>query len=140
MSQIYFYSSSPLTDLIQSTLLDSSRSGSVMTLPCRIFLKKAKSSLFILEKGSLSGAASGGRLGPSAPVCRFPQWPPNCHELLGRNRLQGLTGESLAVAVGAKVLCGLRCLSAALRFAVLPNMTGEVVIRVSNTVCRKEVE
>lgn len=141
MSQIYFQQSSPLTVLSQSTLLDSSRSGSVMALPGSIFLKKAKSSWVILEKGSLSGAATGDGLGPSAPVCSFWQRTPNCHEVLGRNRLQGLRGEYLSVALDEKVLCGLRCLRHALRFTALwkiPTMTGEIVCRVGNTGCREE--
>lgn len=83
-----------------------------MVLPGRIFLKVAKSSGVILEKGSLSGAAAGHGSGLSAPVCSFRQQTSNCHEVVGRNGLQRFTGESLAVAVDEKVICGLRCLRA----------------------------
>lgn len=109
-------------------------------LPGRIVLKKLKSSGVILEKGSLSGAAAGEGVGPSAPVCSFRQESPNGHEVAGSNLLQGLTSECVAAAGDEKVL---RCLRAALSFSVLwkiPTITGEIVCSVGKTGCRKEVE
>lgn len=99
----------------------------MMARPGRIFLKKAKSSWVILEKGSLSGAAARDGSGLSAPVCSVRQQTPNCHELAGRNGLRRPTGESLAVAVNEKVLWRLRLLRAILSLSVLwkiPAMTG----------------
>lgn len=58
---------SPLTDFSQSSLLDSTRSGSVMALPGSVFLKKVKSSTVTLEKGSLCGAAAGDHADPPGP-------------------------------------------------------------------------
>ncbi len=114
-----FKQSSPLTDLSQSTLLASSRSGSVMALPGRIFLKKAKSSWVILEKGSLSGAAAGDGLDPSVPACSFRLQTPECHRVLGRNGLWGPTGENIALAVDEQVPWGPKCLRAALSLSDL---------------------
>lgn len=74
--------------------------------------------------------AAGDGLGPSAPACSFRQQTPNCHEVVGRNGLPGSTGETLPVAVGEKVLRGLRCLRAVLSLSVLwkiPAITGEIV-------------
>lgn len=113
-----------------------------MALPGNVFLKKATSSSVTLEKGSLSGAPFEDGLVPPASVCSFQRWTPKCHEVLGRNLLQGLAGEYLSVAAQtAKVRRGLRCLSAALRFTALwrtPTMTGVIVCNVGNIGCRKE--
>lgn len=110
-----------------------------MALPGNVFLKKAKSSSVTLEKGSLSGAPFEDGLESPASVCSFQRWTLKCHEVLGRNLLQGLAGEYLSVAAQtAKVRRGLRCLSAALRFTALlrtPTMTGVIV---GNIGCRME--
>lgn len=112
----------------------------MMALPGRIVLKQLKSSGVILEKGSLSGAAAGEGVGPSARVCSFRQESPNGHEVAGSNLLQGLKSACVAAAGDEKVL---RCLRAALSFSVLwkiPTITGEIACSVGNTGCRKEVE
>ncbi|TNN78737.1 hypothetical protein EYF80_010907 [Liparis tanakae] len=117
----------PLTDLSQSTLLDSSRSGSVTTRPGTIFLKESKSSRDILEKGRLSGAAAGDGSDPSAPECSFRQQTPDCREGAGRKGPQRSTGGRPAVVADEKVLWGLRCRRAVLSLNVLwnnPTMTG----------------
>ncbi|KAF3845045.1 hypothetical protein F7725_008208 [Dissostichus mawsoni] len=112
----------------QSTLLDSSRSGSVTARPGRIFLKKAKSSWVILEKGSRSGAAAGEGL--SAPVCSFRLQTANCREVEGRNEQWRSRGVCLPVTVherGLWGLWGLRCLRAVRSLSDLwkiPAMTG----------------
>lgn len=73
---------SPRTDLSQSTLLDSSISGSVMARPASSCRKKARSSSVTWENGSRGGAALGKDLPappPSLCICRcFPHtvWQP----------------------------------------------------------------
>lgn len=113
-----------------------------MALPGNIFLKKATSSSVTLEKGSLSGAPFEDGLELPASVCSFQRQIPKCHEVLGRNLLQGFAGEYLFVAAQtAKVRRGLRCLSAALRFTALwrtPTMMGVIACNVGNIGCRKE--
>lgn len=91
---------SPLTDLSQSWLWDSSRSGSVTALPGRVVLKKAKSSSVILEKGRLAGTASGGGVGGSASVRSLLGPSPSCHQEPGWRPGRGLTEGGL---LGAKV-------------------------------------
>lgn len=97
MCSFLFVYVSPLTDLSQSTLLDSTRSGSVMVLPGRIFLKKAKSSTDTLEKGRLSGAAAGAGLTPSVSSCNLRENTTNCAEPQMKGGLWKSTGTSRTV-------------------------------------------
>lgn len=130
---------SPLTDLSQSTLLGSTRSGSVMVLPGRILLKKAKSSSVTLEKGNLSGAPEGDNLDPSASTCSSRVEATTCPELQVRKGLQLGTGKSMAVDCKS-VLWGYRHLRVVFSLSALwksPAMTEE---KGGNTSCRKQVE
>ena len=78
---LHHHANSPRTDLSQSTLLDSSISGSVIARPGSSCRKKARSSSVTQENGSRGGAALGRHLTSPAPpliprCCRHSVWQP----------------------------------------------------------------
>lgn len=91
----------PCTVLSQSILLDFSRSGSVMVLPGRSVLKKARSFCVTLEKGNRGGASPGfAGLAPNPLLCTQ-----RCRICWLEDTIRALSEVSRPTAVRAELYC-----------------------------------
>lgn len=91
----------PCTVLSQSILLDFSRSGSVMLLPGRSVLKKARSFCVTLEKGNRGGASPG--LAGLAPNPLL--WTQRCWISWLEDTIRALSEGSRPTALRAELYC-----------------------------------